>query len=134
MNVFLACGYERWTLLAYKGTTILDESCRMHKEKQMKRHGGHVMVIGSHSGIGLAATRLARHEGTEVKIAGRSPEILLQAPRELEKMHAVVMDITDEGSVEKGFAGLCRVDHGLISAGTIRSGTMDTMTTLRHVR
>jgi NADPH:quinone reductase-like Zn-dependent oxidoreductase len=49
----------------------------MHKEKPRKWHGGHVVVIGGHSGIGLAATRLARHEGTEVTIAGRSPEKLL---------------------------------------------------------
>jgi hypothetical protein len=46
----------------------------------------------------------------------------------------LVMDITNEGAVEKGFAGLSRVDHGLVSAGTIRNGPMDTMTSLRHVR
>jgi NAD(P)-dependent dehydrogenase (short-subunit alcohol dehydrogenase family) len=45
----------------------------MHKEKPMKLHGEHVVVIGGSSGIGLAAARLARHEGTEVTIAGRSP-------------------------------------------------------------
>jgi hypothetical protein len=36
------------------------------------------------------------------------------------------------GAVEKGFADLSPIDHGLISAGTIRHGSMDTVTTLRH--
>jgi hypothetical protein len=44
------------------------------------------------------------------------------------------MDITDEGAVEKGFAGLSRVAHGLLAAGTIRDGPMDTMTSRRHMR
>jgi hypothetical protein len=39
-------------------------------------------------------------------------------------VHTVVMAITDEGAVEKGIAGLCRVDHGLISAGTLRNGAL----------
>jgi NADPH:quinone reductase-like Zn-dependent oxidoreductase len=50
---------------------------RMHKESAMKLHGGHVVVIGGSSGIGLATARLAREEGAEVTIAGRSQEILV---------------------------------------------------------
>lgn len=49
-------------------------------------------------------------------------------------MHTIVMDMTNEGAVEKGFAGLRFLDHVLISAGTIRHGPMDTMTSLQHVR
>jgi NAD(P)-dependent dehydrogenase (short-subunit alcohol dehydrogenase family) len=49
----------------------------MHKESAMKLHGGHVVVIGGSSGIGLATARLAREEGAEVTIAGRSQEILV---------------------------------------------------------
>ena len=43
----------------------------------MQREGGHVVVSGGSSGIGLAAARLAQHEGAEVTIAGRSQERLL---------------------------------------------------------
>jgi NADP-dependent 3-hydroxy acid dehydrogenase YdfG len=119
MNVFLDCERERWTLSAYDGPTICDEPCRSHEEKPMKRHGGHVVVIGGSRRIGLSAARLARHRGAEVTRAGRPREKLLQAPRALGKMHAVVMEITDEGAVEKGFAGFRQVDQKLISAGTM---------------
>ena len=101
----------------------------------MKLEGGHVVVIGGSSGIGLAVARLAQHEGAEITIAGRSQEKLLQAQQELGKAHTVVMDITNEGAVEKGFAGLSRVEHVLISAGTIRNGTIvnNDLATLRHI-
>jgi NADP-dependent 3-hydroxy acid dehydrogenase YdfG len=79
-----------------------------------------VVVIGGSSGIGLAAARLAREEGAEVTIAGRSQKKLVQAQQELGQVHTVVTDITDDGGVEKVFAGLSRVDHVLISAGTLR--------------
>lgn len=49
----------------------------------MKLHGGHVVVIGGSSGIGLATARLAMEEGAEVTIAGRSQEKLVQAQQEL---------------------------------------------------
>jgi NAD(P)-dependent dehydrogenase (short-subunit alcohol dehydrogenase family) len=90
----------------------------------MKLKGGHVVVIGGSSGIGLAAARLARDEGAEVTIAGRSQEKLVQAQQALGQVHMVVMDLTDEGAVEKGFAGLRHVDHVLISAGTLRNGAI----------
>jgi hypothetical protein len=48
------------------------------------------------------------------------------------EVHTVVMDITDEGAIGKGFTGPSRVDHGLLSAGTIGHGSMDTVTTLHH--
>jgi NADP-dependent 3-hydroxy acid dehydrogenase YdfG len=64
--------------------------------------------------MGLAIARLATDVGAEVTIAGRSQDKLLQAQQELGQVHLVVMDITDEGAAEKGFAGLSRVDHVLI--------------------
>jgi NAD(P)-dependent dehydrogenase (short-subunit alcohol dehydrogenase family) len=101
----------------------------------MKLEGGHVVVIGGSSGIGLAAARLARHAGAEVTIAGRSQEKLIQAQRELGGGHTAVMDITDEGAIEKVFASLSRVDHVLISAGTIRNGAIvqNDLATLRRI-
>ena len=59
----------------------------------MKLHGGHVVVIGGSSGIGLAAARLARDEGAEVTIAGRSQERLIQAQQELGGGYTVAMKI-----------------------------------------
>ena len=90
----------------------------------MQREGGHVVVIGGSSGIGLAAARLAQDEDAEVTIAGRSQEKLTQAKRELGQVHTLMMDITDEGAVEKGFDGLSHVDYVLVSAGTIVNGTI----------
>ena len=90
----------------------------------MKLHGGHVVVIGGSSGIGLAAARLAREEGAEVTIAGRSEEKLVQAQQELGPVHTVMMHMTDKDAVEKVYVRFSRVDHVLISAGTIRNGAI----------
>jgi hypothetical protein len=49
-------------------------------------------------------------------------------------VHTIVMDMTNDGAVEPVFAGLNRVDLGLISAGTICHGSMDTVTTLPRER
>jgi NAD(P)-dependent dehydrogenase (short-subunit alcohol dehydrogenase family) len=107
----------------------------MHKETTMKLHGGHVIVIGGSSGIGLAAARLARDAGAEVTTAGRSQEKLMQAQRELGGGHTGAMDITDEDAVGKVFAGLSGVDHVLISAGTLRNGAIvnNDLATLRRI-
>jgi NAD(P)-dependent dehydrogenase (short-subunit alcohol dehydrogenase family) len=107
----------------------------MPKEKSMNLEGGHVVVIGGSSGIGLATAQLARDAGAEVTIAGRAQEKLLKAQQELGQVHTVVMDITDEGAVEKAFADLHRVDHVLISAGTIVSGAIvqNDLATLRRI-
>jgi NAD(P)-dependent dehydrogenase (short-subunit alcohol dehydrogenase family) len=45
------------------------------------------------------------------------------------------MDITDEDAVGKVFAGLSRVDHVLISAGTLRNGAIvnNDLATLRRI-
>jgi NAD(P)-dependent dehydrogenase (short-subunit alcohol dehydrogenase family) len=101
----------------------------------MKLQGAHVVVIGGSTGIGLATARGARHEGADVTIAGRSQEKLAQAQRELGEVRTVAADITDEAAVGQVFAGLDRVDHVLISAGTIRNGTMvkNDLETLRRI-
>ena len=88
----------------------------------MNLQGAHVVVMGGSTGIGLAAAKLARHEGADVTIAGRSQEKLAQAQRELGEVRTVAADITDEAAVQQVFEGLSRVDHVLISAGTIING------------
>ncbi len=101
----------------------------------MKLQDAHVVVIGGSSGLGLATARLARQEGADVTIAGRSPEKLAQAQRELGEARTVVADIADEAAIAQVFEGLSRVDHVLISAGTIRNGALvdNDLETLRQI-
>ena len=105
------------------------------KEKTMKLQGAHVVVIGGSSGIGLATASLARQEGADVTIVGRSREKLDQAQRELGEVRPVVADIADEAAIGQVFDSLSRVDHVLISAGTIRNGTLvdNKLETLRQI-
>jgi NAD(P)-dependent dehydrogenase (short-subunit alcohol dehydrogenase family) len=90
----------------------------------MKLEGQQGAVIGGSSGIGLATAQLARAAGAEVTIAGRSQEKLVQARQALGQVRTVVMDITEEHAVEKGLAGLNRIDHLLLSAGTLRNAAL----------
>lgn len=90
----------------------------------MQLQGAHVVVMGGSTGIGLATAKLARHEGADVTIAGRSADKLAEAQRALGEARTVVADITDEQAVAQVFEGLSRVDHVVISAGTIISGKL----------
>ena len=101
----------------------------------MKLKGANIVVMGGSSGIGLAAAKLAQHEGATVTIAGRSLEKLAQAQRELDGVRTVVADVTDEASVGRVFEELDHVDHVLISAGTIVNGKIvdNDLATLRHI-
>jgi len=101
----------------------------------MKLKGANVVVMGGSSGIGLAAAKLAQHEGATVTIAGRSLEKLAQAQRELDGVRTVVADVTDDASVGRVFEELDHVDHVLISAGTIVNGKIvdNDLATLRHI-
>jgi NAD(P)-dependent dehydrogenase (short-subunit alcohol dehydrogenase family) len=88
----------------------------------MKLQGAHVVVIGGSTGIGFAAAKLARQEGADITIAGRSQEKLAQAQRELGEVRTVAADITNEAAVGQVFEGISRVDHVVIAAGTIVNG------------
>jgi NAD(P)-dependent dehydrogenase (short-subunit alcohol dehydrogenase family) len=101
----------------------------------MKLKGANIVVMGGSSGIGLAAAKLAQHEGATVTIAGRSQEKLAQAQRELDEVQTVVADVTNEASVGRVFEELNHVDHVLISAGTIVNGKIvdNDLATLRHI-
>jgi NAD(P)-dependent dehydrogenase (short-subunit alcohol dehydrogenase family) len=101
----------------------------------MQLQGAHVVVVGGSSGIGLATAQLAKREGATVTIAGRSPERLAEAQRTLGEVRTVVADITDAATIQDIFQGINRVDHVVISAGTLGNGRIvqNDMATLRRI-
>ena len=70
----------------------------------MKLQGAQVVVIGGSSGIGLAAAKLARQEGADVTIAGRSQEKLAQAQRAVDIAKAQLLSA--KARVEQAHAGV----------------------------
>jgi NAD(P)-dependent dehydrogenase (short-subunit alcohol dehydrogenase family) len=101
----------------------------------MKLQGAHVVVIGGSTGIGFAAAKLARQEGADITIAGRSQEKLAQAQRELGEVRTVAADIANEAAVGQVFEGISRVDHVVVAAGTIVNGRIveNDLTNLRRI-
>jgi NAD(P)-dependent dehydrogenase (short-subunit alcohol dehydrogenase family) len=53
-------------------------------QRQPELSGQTVVVIGGSSGIGLETARRARTEGADVILAGRNPEHLQQAAKEVD--------------------------------------------------
>ncbi|KQV44770.1 MULTISPECIES: SDR family oxidoreductase [unclassified Duganella] len=82
----------------------------------------HVVIFGGSSGIGLAAAVQARSLGAELTLVGRNRAKLNQAADSLGGARVVVADITDRAEVEAVFAGLERVDHLVVTAGTFNAG------------
>ena len=101
----------------------------------MTLEGAQVVVVGGSSGIGLATAALARQYGAHVTIAGRSADRLRQAQQVLGDVRTVAADIASEAAVQNLFAGLDRVDHVLVSAGTLGNGRIveNDLTTLRRI-
>ncbi|KQZ27648.1 SDR family oxidoreductase [Duganella sp. Root1480D1] len=82
----------------------------------------HVVIFGGSSGIGLAAAGQARSLGARLTLVGRSREKLNRAAESLGGARVVVADITDRAAVEAVFAGMERVDHLVVTAGTFNAG------------
>ncbi|WP_448951848.1 SDR family oxidoreductase [Labrys neptuniae] len=78
-----------------------------------------VVVIGGSSGIGLAVADLASRNGARPVIVGRNAE-RLQAAAEATNARTIVADLAVPQAVHAGFAGLDRIDHLVITAGTVR--------------
>jgi NAD(P)-dependent dehydrogenase (short-subunit alcohol dehydrogenase family) len=77
--------------------------------------GSRVVVVGGTSGIGLAVARAALSAGAAVTVAARGVEAMAQ---ELPQATALPLDVTDERSVEEGFAAIGRLDHLVCTAAS----------------
>ncbi|MGI5206964.1 SDR family oxidoreductase [Spirillospora sp. CA-108201] len=80
--------------------------------------GQTVVLVGGSAGIGLETARLARAEGAEAVLTGRSPERLERAALDVGARSTAVFDANDRDAVERFFRELpSPVDHVLITAG-----------------
>ena len=80
--------------------------------------GQTVVVIGGSSGIGLETARRARSEGANVILAGRDPERVEHAARELGARSSAAFDATDFERLARFFDELpTPVDHIMLTAG-----------------
>jgi NAD(P)-dependent dehydrogenase (short-subunit alcohol dehydrogenase family) len=83
-----------------------------------------VVIVGGSSGIGLALAGTMLAAGAEVTIAGRSPERLAAATRELTERHSQATDrlrtqtadVTREDDIERLFKETGPVDHVVATA------------------
>ena len=67
-----------------------------------------VIVVGGSSGIGLAVARAAAELGARVTVASRQPQ---RAAADLPRAKMVVVDVTDDASVEAAFAEIGPLDQ-----------------------
>lgn len=78
--------------------------------------GQTVVVIGGSAGIGLEAGRRARAEGAKLILAGRNPERLGHAARELGALSTAAFDATDFKSLKGFFEELpTPIDHVMVT-------------------
>ena len=82
-----------------------------------------VVVIGGTSGMGLAIARLAASRGAYVTVASRSPDKVAAAASEL-GVTGQPLDTTNEASVREFFSAAGRVDHLIVTASSVRTGTL----------
>jgi len=77
-----------------------------------------VVVIGGSAGIGLETARRARAEGAKLVLAGRNPDRLREAARELGAQSTAAFDATDPAPLERFFRDLpSPIDHVMVTAG-----------------
>jgi NAD(P)-dependent dehydrogenase (short-subunit alcohol dehydrogenase family) len=78
--------------------------------------GQTVVLIGGSAGIGLETARLARAEGADVVLTGRTAERLEQAAREIGARSTAAFDATDPDAIKRFFDSLRGpIDHVLIT-------------------
>jgi NAD(P)-dependent dehydrogenase (short-subunit alcohol dehydrogenase family) len=79
--------------------------------------GKHALVTGGGTGIGLAIAQALADAGAEVTITGRRAEAAKGQPG----LHPLVMDVTDEASVQGGIA-TARAAHGPVAICVANAG------------
>jgi NAD(P)-dependent dehydrogenase (short-subunit alcohol dehydrogenase family) len=104
-------------LLGPKGRSVI---ARIPKGAPMTRLDGQtVVVVGGTGGMGLATVHAAAALGADVVAAGRRP---IAAREPVAGARPAEVDVTDEGSVAKLFAGVGDLDHLLVTASPGRPG------------
>jgi NAD(P)-dependent dehydrogenase (short-subunit alcohol dehydrogenase family) len=90
----------------------------MPANRELDLLGQTVVLIGGSAGIGLETARRARREGAEVVLAGRNPDRLEQAAKDVGARSTSAFDATDAAAIRRFFDELPgQVDHILITAG-----------------
>jgi NAD(P)-dependent dehydrogenase (short-subunit alcohol dehydrogenase family) len=90
----------------------------MTTQREPELSGQTVVLIGGSSGIGLETARRARTEGAAVILAGRNPDHLQQAAKEVDAQSTAAFDATDPAALEGFFHNLPGpIDHVLVTAG-----------------
>ena len=79
--------------------------------------GQNIVIIGGSSGIGLATAKQAKDAGANLFLISRNPERLREAAETIGGAVQIVADIAAPQPAM--FAGIDRIDHLLITAGTV---------------
>jgi NAD(P)-dependent dehydrogenase (short-subunit alcohol dehydrogenase family) len=84
-----------------------------------------VVIIGGSGGIGFETARRARLEGASVILAGRNPERLERAAKELGAASASAFDAMDPTALAQFFGALPgSIDHVMVTAGRPHYGNL----------
>jgi NAD(P)-dependent dehydrogenase (short-subunit alcohol dehydrogenase family) len=101
-----------------KGASMSVMSTASIGQHEPELRGQTVVVVGGSSGIGFAVARRARSEGASVILAGRNPERLERASRELGGASTSSFDAKDPASLARFFRDLpTPIDHVMVTAG-----------------
>lgn len=79
--------------------------------------GQNIVIIGGSSGIGLATAKQAKDAGANLFLISRNPERLREAAEAIGGATQIVSDIAAPQPTL--FAGIDKIDHLLITAGTV---------------
>jgi len=88
--------------------------------------GKKVVVVGGSSGIGLSTAEMAKREGADVIVASRNVARLDAVAEELNAI-ANPADVTSDDSVAKLFRNCGPVDHVVVTAAELRTGSFKTV-------
>lgn len=83
----------------------------------------HVCVVGGTAGMGRAIAEVAIAAGARVTIGGRHPDKTTKVAAEI-GAQGVAIDITSEDSVRSFFDAAGELDHLVISASSVRTGSL----------